>query len=176
MPSLWDSRVKVPDAFLDGSETVLVAQVPKAGGRWHQVHMNADVMRQFFRLTYGTEVEARFERVSRKGTYAGARMRPVVYSGSNKNLKIEFELSDAPDYPTTTPPILLVLEVELRRFRYMLLLPGDDGYDEMWKFNQALEPLGKGLRRGVTSLTEIELRWPSCPLRAPRGADETEGS
>lgn len=159
--------MKPPDTFLDGSELALVAQVPKAGGRWHQVHLNAEVLRKFFRLEPGSSVEAEFERVARDGTYRGAQKRSVVFSSTNKNLKIEFDLTDAPDYPNE-PPILLILEIARRRFRFMLLMPGDAGFSAMKSLNQSLEPVGRGHRRVMTNLSEIEMRWPACPLRAPK--------
>lgn len=80
------------------------------------------------------------ELVSTAGACAGARKRPLVYSERNKNLKIEFDLPDAPDYPTAGTPLLLVLELGLRRFRYMLLMPGDPGYAEMRKLGRKRTP------------------------------------
>lgn len=159
--------MKAPDTFLDGNEFVLVAQVPKAGGRWHQVHFNTEVMRRFFRLDAGTELVADFERVRRDGSYGGQSRSSVVYSDANKNFKIEFDLRDAPDYPEE-PPLLLVLEIALRRFRYVLLMPGDEGFTEMRKLNASLEKVGRGLQRGISTLSEVELRWHTCPLRSPR--------
>ena len=155
-----------PSTFFDGSELVLVAQVPKAGDRWHQVHLNAEVVRRFFRLALGVTETAEFERVARDGTYRGSEANSIVFSQRNRNYKIEFDLRDAPDYPDE-PPILLILEVALRRFRFMLLVPGDEGFDEMKRLNAALEPVGRGHRRVITTLSEVEMRWPGCPLRAP---------
>jgi hypothetical protein len=159
--------MKAPNHFLNGSEFVLVAQVPRAGGRWHQVHFNAEVMRKFFRLDAGTKMVAEFERVTRKGAYAGAQHSSVVYSTANKNFKIEFDLRDAPDYPSD-PPLLLILEIAIRRFRFVLVMPGDPGYEEMKKLNASLPKEGRGLRRGITTLAEVEMRWGGCPLRSPR--------
>ena len=161
--------MQAPSTFFDGSELVLVAQVPKAGDRWHQVHLNAEVVRRFFRLALGSTEEAEFERVARDGTYHGSDTKSIVFSQRNRNYKIEFDLSDAPDYPDE-PPILLILEVALRRFRFMLLMPGDDGFEEMKKLNASLKPVGRGHRRVITTLSEVEMRWPDCPLRAPKPA------
>lgn len=155
-----------PSTFLDGSELVLVAQVPKAGNRWHQVHLNVEVVRRFFRLD-AVSLDATFERVARDGTYRGSIMNRVVYSNRNKNYKIEFDLSDAPSYPNE-PPILLILEIALRRFRFMLLMPDDAGFREVKRLNESLAPVGRGHRRVITTLAEVEMRWPDCPLRAPR--------
>jgi hypothetical protein len=166
--------MSAPETFLEGSELVLVAQVPRAGGRrgrWHQVHFNLEVMRRFFRFDpQDEEAEGIFERVARDGTYGGSRARRLVYSAVNKNLKIEFDLPDARDYPDELPPLLLLLEISLRRFRYLLLLPADDGYEEMRRLNESLDSIGRGLRRSLTTLDEVELRWPECPLRHPGSA------
>lgn len=158
-----------PTAFLQGNELVLVAEVPKAGGRWHQVHMNREVMHRFFRLDPGADVEAAFESVDTKGRYRGTRTRRLVYSASsNKNPKIEFDLPDV-EYPSGEErPILLVLEVDVRRFRYLLLMPGDKGYSEMLDLNRSLPPVGTyPMRRVLSTLDEVEMRWPECPLRGP---------
>jgi hypothetical protein len=135
------------------------------------VHFNAEVMRRFFRLTYGSTVEAEFERVGRDGAYRGAQQRPVVFSERNKNFKIEFDLSDAVEYPDE-PPLLLVLEISLRRFRFALRMPEDDGFAEMKRLNESLERVGRGHRRVITTLSEVEMRWPGCPLRAPKSAPQ----
>jgi hypothetical protein len=133
------------------------------------VHLNLEVVRRFFRLDRGTTDEAEFERVGRDGAYHGSERNSIVYSESNKNYKIEFDLRDAPDYPDDEPPILVILEIALRRFRFMLLMPGDEGFAEMRKLNASLEPVGRGHRRVITTLAEVELRWPACPLRVTRG-------
>ena len=50
---LAPTRIGVGVARMD---RILIAQVPKAGGRWSQVHFNADVVREYFRLVdFGTQ-------------------------------------------------------------------------------------------------------------------------
>lgn len=159
--------MKAPDVFLDGSEFVLVALVPSAGDRWHQVHLNVEVLRRFFRLDPDSAMQAIFERVTRTGRYGGSETRPVVFSSTNKNIKIEFDFADAPDYPEFEPPILLILEIGMRRFRFMLLMPGDPGFGEMRSLNESLQKVGRGHRRVITTLSETEMRWPACPIRSP---------
>jgi hypothetical protein len=158
-----------PTPFLEGNELVLIAEVPKAGGRWHQVHMNREVMHRFFRLDPGVDAEAAFEQVDAEGRYRGTRTRRLVYSASsNKNPKIEFDLPNV-DYPSGEErPILLALEVDVRRFRYLFLMPGDPGYSEMLDLNRSLPPVGTHpMRRVLSTLDEVEMRWPECPLRDP---------
>lgn len=153
---------------LTGSEYVLLAQVPKAGSRWKQVHFNIDVSEQFFRLTPGTNRQVTLERVGGDGYMHEAVARPLVMSEINRNSKIEFDFGSVRKYPANGVPLLLVLELDVRTFRYQLLTPGDAGYDSMLQLNLELSAIGRGLPRVITTLDEVELRWPKCSLRSPK--------
>ncbi len=152
---------------LEGSEFVLVAQVPKAGGRWHQVHFNRDIMWEFFRLARGDTRTVALERVDALGNLHEPVSRHLVLSHTNLNPKIEFDFGRIRDYPDEGVPLLLVLELDLRTFRYQALMPGDDGHPQMLQLNRELPSIGRGLPRGITTLDEVELRWPGCKLRSP---------
>lgn len=152
---------------LSGSEYVLVAQVPRAGNRWHQVHFNHRVATDFFRLAPGDEHVAALERVDANGRLQRPVERKLVMSDVNGNAKIELDFGGVREYPRNGVPVLVLLELELRRFRYATRLPGEPGFDLLEGFNAALPSLGRGLRRGRTTLDELELRWPGCPLRSP---------
>lgn len=149
---------------LTGAEYVLIAQVPKAGERWHQIHFNIDVGKEFFRVAVGETHAMEFEWIDQSGASRAHMTRPLVFSSSNRNYRVEFDI-DPDEYPSTGRPLLLILEVGLRRFRYMLLMPDDDGYDEMNRLNEKLPSIGRGVRRVITNLDEVELAWPACPLR-----------
>jgi hypothetical protein len=90
--------------------------------------------------------------------------RPLVFSRTNRNYRVEFDF-DVADYPVTNRPLLLILEIGLHRFRYLLLIPDDDGYDEMKELNDSLPSICRGVQRVITNLDEVELAWPRCPLR-----------
>ena len=149
--------------LLSGSELVLLAEVPRAGDRWHQVHFNRDVAEQFFRLTPGDERLVTLERIGSDGKIAHRTSRPLVYSEANANSKIEFELG-TPNYPDDGVPLLLLLEIEVRHVRFVLLLPGQTGFSEMEALNRSGTKVGRGLHRSITTLDEVLLRWPGCPL------------
>ena len=56
----------MPEPFLlSGTELILIAEVPKAGDRWNQVHLNEVVIRRFFRLREDRRVT--LEGVTREG-------------------------------------------------------------------------------------------------------------
>jgi len=160
------------DTTLSGAELVLIAQVPKAGGRWHQVHFNTDVGRQFFRLNEGEERTVSMERVDAQGQVGPPVTRGLVFSHTNRNYRIEFDFDPVTAYPNEDRPLVLVLELSLRRFRYLLLMPGDPGHEAMRLLNDSEDSIGKGVRRVVTTLDEVELRWPGCPLRGRASATE----
>ena len=62
-------------------------------------------------------------------------------------------------------PLIVIVEVGLRRFRYVTLMPGESGHTDMMRVTDELESIGGGLARVITTLDEVELRWPACPLR-----------
>lgn len=160
-----------PAAPLTGSEYVMIAQVPKAGGRWHQVHFNVDVGKEFFRVAVGETHTLKLEWIDANGKTKSQMTRPLVFSQSNRNYRVEFDF-DVQAYPSPDRPLVLILELGLRRFRYLLLMPGDVGYDEMSALNEGLDSIGKGVRRVITNLDEVELTWPGCPLRGQSGDDD----
>lgn len=155
------------DRVVDGSELVLIAQVPKAGDRWKQVHFNADLVDQFFALGPGHQA-VRLQKVDAKGRALEPVTRALVLSEVNKNPKFELDFGKVAEYPQTGPPLVLLLEVDLRNYRYVTLLPGEPGYDEMADLLASLSSIGRGVHRSTTTLDEIELRWPECPLRNPK--------
>lgn len=154
------------EVMLSGSEYVLVAQVPKGSDRWEQTHFNRDIVEQFFRLSPGDSKSITLERIDYLGQFAGRTSRTLVFSDVNKNPKIELDYSPICDYPVAGVPILLVLELDPRTFRYRALMPGGSGYAEMLQLSNDLPKIGRGHRRGITNLDEVELRWPGAGLRS----------
>lgn len=144
---------------------VLVAQVPKAGARWHQVHFNKDVIDKFFRIKHGSPQRLFLRERRRDSSSTGPEeVRPVVYAPANKNYKIEISARRGEAYPSAGPPIIIFKELGLRNFRYLLLMPGDEGYEEMMDFTNSHESIGKGKARILTSFSEVLRAWPECPL------------
>jgi HKD family nuclease len=127
---------------------VLVAQVPAAGGRWHQVHFNKAVVD-----------------VKSDGVLGIEEVRPVILSEHNLNYKIEVAARRDAKYPTGgLPPIIVFRELGLRDFRYILLLPDEEGYEEMHRLTTTLPSVGKGLPRVITTYDNLKNVWPDCPL------------
>ena len=144
----------------------LVAQVPRAGERWHQIHFNRNVIEEFFRVRPGTAQRVFLVECRHDGTFAEQEVRPCVYSDANKNPKIEIASHHGEPYPDAGPPIAVYRELQVRSFAYMLLMPGDPGYDEMFALTEDLPTVGRGVRRVITNTLTIRRVWPASPLVA----------
>lgn len=145
-------------------DRVLVAQVPRAGGRWSQVHFNKDTVEQYFKITNLHVQRVYLTRVDNAGNRGDEEVRPCVYSQSNKNYKIEIAAAKGREYPEDGVPVLVLRERQVRVFDYMLLFPGDPGHAEMKELSLALNAIGRGLPRVITDVATLVQAWPSCPL------------
>ncbi len=149
-------------------ELMLVAQIPRAGNRWSQVHYSADVARKFFQVEPGQQVVLNLRQL---GTH-DAEERPIVYSASsNMNVKMELtgarEASRIHGYPTDGRPIVLFrTESEANhRYRYFLLMPGDPGHDEMTTLAvRGFHGPANQVARVIVDRSTVLAAWPGCPL------------
>lgn len=156
--------VVVPVAQGLARDRILVAEVPDAGGRWSQSHLNAAVVEEYFRLTNLASQRVYLTHVDAGGVRGEEKVRQVVYSTANKNYKVEISAAKGRDYPTAGHPMLIFRERQVRCFDYMLLMPGDAGYARIVALSKALPRLGKGFRRSITDLPTLARAWPNCPL------------
>ena len=169
-------RVVVPArgaALAAEFDCILIAQVPKAGGRWTQIHFNADVVQQYFCISDYSTQRVYLTQVAPDGARSDVEVRPCVYSQRNKNHKIEIGAARGEEYPET-PPVLVFRERQLRVFDYMLLMPGDDGYGPLIDLTQRLPTIGRGFRRVITDMDTLEGVWADCPVLTSEDAEEQE--
>lgn len=152
---------------------ILVAQVPAAGGRWQQLHLNADVIRDFFHVSDPKTQRIFLTPVNADGTREDEQVRQVVFSATNKNHKIEISQGKGLNYPPT-PPVIVFVERQLRTFDYMLVMPGDAGYAQLFPVTTAHPPVGKGMPRVIVDETVLRGAWPNAPVLAGAAAVEEE--
>jgi HKD family nuclease len=145
-------------------ERVLVARVPRAGGRWHQVHFNHDVIDQFFQVSPNSTQRVYVVARRADGSAAEQEVRPCVYSRTNRNYKIELGARRDEEYPEDGIPIALFRELHARSFEYMLIFPNEAGYEDLYRLTEELPSVGKGLRRTITDTATLAQTWPQCPL------------
>ena len=146
------------------TDRLLIAEVPKAGDRWNQVHFNLQVIDEFFRVKQNTSQRVYLHECRQDRTFGEQEVRPCVYSESNKNSKIEIASHHGMPYPNEGRPIAVFRELQTRSFAYMLLMPGYTGYDKMLELNEKLPLVGEGLRRVYAKSADIASIWPDCPL------------
>ncbi len=148
-----------------GFERVLVAQVPRAGNRWAQVHFNAEVIGDYFRLRRFETERVYLTHVLEDARRDEIEVRRCVFSAeSNRNHKIEIGAANDLPYPQDGRPLLVFRERRLRTCDYMLLMPGERGYGPLLDLSNRLPSPGKGLPRPVTDLVELGRAWSDCPL------------
>lgn len=157
-----------------GFDRVLIAQVPKAGGRWAQAHFNADVVRDYFRITDLQTHRVCLTHVTANGGRNEPEVRPCVFSGTNQNHKIEIRAARGQEYPNGGPPLLVFRERGLRIFDYMLLIPHENSYGPLMELTERLPSIGKGLPRVVTDMNALANSWPDCPLLTFGDEEEQE--
>jgi hypothetical protein len=144
----------------------LAAEVPGAGGRWKQVHFNLDIARQFFNLEPGFDRSITLERISAQGRVTERSSRHLIIPESNRNSRIEFSFGAVSQYPPPpNRPLVVVVEAGYLTYRYRTLMPTDGGYQEVQEVLAAGPSIGRGLRRRIVTLDELETYWPHCALR-----------
>ena len=147
------------------SEPILIARIPKAGGRWRQVHYNRDVIDSFFNIKPNSSQRAFLTEYSLDGTIGDEEIRPLVFSQSNRNLKIEISGRQGEHYPTGNfPPIIVLKKVGVRTFHYTVLMPKDTPYRKIYDYTETIPSIGKGLKRVVVDSNTLSSIWPNCPL------------
>jgi len=163
VPGFSESDVVVPVAALTG-ERILVAEVPRAGGRWHQVHFNREAIDDFFQVRPNSDQRVYLTECLQDGRFGEQEMRPCVLSQTNMNHKIELGSHHSAEYPASGRPIAVFRELQARSFAYMLLMPGDPGHREMTRLLRQVESIGRGVPRVITTIADLRRAWPACPL------------
>ena len=151
-----------------GFGRVLLAQAPKAGSRWAQVHFNAEVIQTFFSLRCADSERVYLTRALPGGQRGVIEVRPCVYSQTNRNYKIEIGGAKGLQYPADNRrPLLVFYERQLRTYDYLLIMPGDTGYDRLLDLSNNLpspgaRPSPPGHRRPyvVPSVARVSLAQP----------------
>jgi HKD family nuclease len=151
-----------PEAEARRDDRMLIAEVPKAGGRWDQVHFNRDVVREYFRVIPNSEQRVFLREALGPRRLGRVEVRPCVFSRVNRNHRVEFGARRGDAYPDEGPPILVARETGLRSHRYKILFPGEPGYQEMAAFTTSRPSLGRGVRRVLTGRSDVLASWPEC--------------
>ena len=156
-----------PD-FVQGDPRILLRYIAGAGGRTSQVHFSRRIVEQYFGLRPADNKTISIQMVQpgqRPGRLEAHRR--LVFSQSNRNSRIEMEgvRERLPyNYPSGWYAILLVQEVEKGRYRYMTLLPTDDGYNEVDNYLGQVPRRGLSFQEDIIQLNRLLDIWPDYPV------------
>lgn len=156
---------------LVGDEVVFVGEIPDASGRWQQAHFSKAAVDRVFGVDVEDDEQLRnlrifLHHVQADGTRDELETRPVVFSSSNANTKIELGALRGRDYPANGRPILIALSTGLRAFDYVVVFPDSPNYGLAEAALAAGAPIegNRGLRRVTLTSAEFRALWPGSPL------------
>jgi hypothetical protein len=153
----------------DMTRRILIRYVPKAGGRTSQVHFTREIAEDYFHFVLDQQRTIRLQQMRPGSALGPVENRPLVYSEVNRNCRIEVSGARrlGEHYPTSGQrPIIVFEEVQGDLFRYLPLLPGDDGYAELDMYLDSLPKKGPALPSYITNLSKLLQIWPGYPVSA----------
>ncbi len=143
---------------------VLVAEIPRASGRWKQANFDLRSFRDFFGAQPGTVQRIVLQHVDDTGALGRLETRPSV-AVKSRNFRFELDAAAGLPYPAAGRPIAIFVEIAARTFRYRLLMPDDAQhrimaafFDTMWKGR------ADRMRRAITTADVLRQAWPDSPL------------
>lgn len=144
----------------------LIRHVPKAGDRSRQVHFNMDILKNYFKLVAGDSLY--LQQLNNIYSPKEIESRTIVLSAANMNVKIEINGASILNnhYPTdeNKRPILIFKRINPTFFEYMLVMNGDNGYNELNTYLLSVTPKGKSLPYKILSEENLLAIWDDCPL------------
>lgn len=106
---------------------VLIAEVPRSGSRWQQVNFDLKSYQEFFGVKKDATRHVRFYEVKLDGTLSAPEDRQSV-SVVSENFRFEVGAALGKPYPANGHPICIFEQTDEDTFRYVLLLPDEDGH------------------------------------------------
>jgi HKD family nuclease len=154
---------------VSSTDRVLVAEVPKASGRWKQINFDKASFQNYFGATPGGTAgtyRILLKSVDTAGVLGTTEPRPSV-SVASHNWRFEISAANGLPYPTGgNRPYVVFSEASTRSFIYELLMPGDARYSEVdsyvnnWKRANGVT----GIARFITDVSTIKSSTPSLGL------------
>jgi hypothetical protein len=155
-----DKRIGSPIS----SDSVLVAEIPKAGGRWSQANFDLDNYVNFFGAKVGADRHMVFQQVNDDGSPGEVESRPSVDVKSH-NFRFELAAATGLDYPAHGRPIGIFVRVAPRTFLYRLTMPSSNEHREL--VNLLDKKAGESkerMRRVRLDLEELGRECPGSPM------------
>jgi PLD-like domain len=142
----------------------LIAEIPRAAGRWNQANFDLKTFRDFFGARPGKSVRVVFQHVDSEGQLGPVESRPSV-AVKSRNFRFELDAAAGRDYPDEGRPIAVFIRISPRTFIYRLLMPDDPHYNTVLTLldTLAVAPAGR-MRRVPTTTDKLREAWPDSPL------------
>jgi len=114
---------------------VLVAEFPK--NRWGQAGFHKETIRDFYKVNIELfrETLVILRNVLADGTVNEIENRIIKYKKASKNYYFEITTPENSSYPESGQrPVVVFIEIALRTYLYMLLMPEDENYNELSEY------------------------------------------
>ncbi|NQW18101.1 MAG: hypothetical protein HQ478_11520 [Chloroflexi bacterium] len=149
---------------VDGTDKVLVAEIPKGGPRWNQANFDKATFEEYFEASPESQKIVFLKHVDESGAIVSSESRPSV-SVKSHNYRFELGAASGMKYPNAGRPIGVFVRDEIRTFRYRVSMPGDPGHKSLVALlNAEWSGLVGRMRRVRTDLTTLKSYWPSQPF------------
>jgi hypothetical protein len=143
---------------------VLVAEIPKAGGRWNQANFDLRNYEDFFGARVGRPHRILLRHVDALGRLEELESRPSVAVRS-QNFRFELAAARGLAYPGRGRPVGVFVRLAAGVFIYRLVMPGDRAYPAIVAFlDDNWEGSANRVRRIPSSVGEVRRFWPDAPL------------
>lgn len=147
-------------------KTVLVRKVPFAGNRTSQVHFTKRIVEEFFGKNVTSGAKIKLLEIKLNGESSNPEYRPIVYSGINKNPKIEFDgikRIEAAISKTNIHPIITIQRLDTDFYKYIVLKSGDEGYNLLSEVLERQPTKGLALKYWLTDENSLLEVWNEYP-------------
>lgn len=168
IPIITDVEYDIDASYwkINNKSSVLIAEIPRNGSRWKQANFDMDTFESYFGATCGENGEYRIllKNVNADGSMNETEIRPSV-SVSSSNYRFELEAANGLDYPDGgNRPIAIFAKVSRRDFIYMLLMPGQENYNEIITFIGETKPRSARMRRLQYVAKDVVDRIPTLAI------------
>lgn len=147
------------------TDSVLIAEIPKASKRWNQANFNKDTFVNYFGATPGdNRLRILLRNINTDGSLADTEIRPSV-SVKSHNWRFELKAAAGLKYPSKGRPIAVFARISNRMFLYMLLMPRSTTYSEVLSYLDTLCTASPNLvRRCFANIKELKKYCGSLPI------------
>lgn len=155
---------KAVEESASGESKILLAEIPKAAGRWNQANFSLEVFKDFFQLAPGTYHRVILTPISDKGNAGQKEVRQSV-SVKSQNYRVELGLAAGKSYPANGRPIGVFLRTGTRRFRYRLLMPSNKEHRKVSKYLSKLSSASASrMKREIVNYEDFAKELPGFSI------------